>query len=169
MRMSSVSSRELARWCRVAPRQRWRSGRLAARARFASTIVAMMPSLMARAPRFPCRSTGRQAQHALLGGRGTVELADRAAGGMTTMRSASVRTSGRSEDTTRIARPCILQVTEDAINLGAGTDVDAACRLVDNQQVWLRSQPFRQQHLLLIAAGEVAEQIWRADGVAILN
>src|SRR5580765_6083626 len=34
------------------------------------------------------------------------------------------------------------------------TDVDAACRLVEKEDFWIRKQPFTKHNLLLISAGE---------------
>ena len=75
---------------------------------------------------------------------------------MTTMRCASASTSGRSEDTTRSARPLGGEVAQDAVDVGLGADIDAARRLVDDQDARLARQPFGEQHLLLVAAGQVA-------------
>ena len=48
---------------------------------------------------------------------------------------------------------------EQLVDLGLGGDVDAAGRLVDDQDLGLERQPARQHHLLLVAAGEVADQL----------
>ena len=49
------------------------------------------------------------------------------------------------------------QFVDDTIDLVFRTDVDAAGRLVENQDLGVRHQPFRQHDLLLVAAGELAD------------
>ena len=75
---------------------------------------------------------------------------------MTTMRCASASTSGRSEETTSSAMPLRGEVAQDAVDVGLGADVDAARRLVDDQDARLARQPLGEQHLLLVAARQVA-------------
>ena len=48
------------------------------------------------------------------------------------------------------------EIVDDRINLGLGPDIDAACRLVEDQDFWRGRKQARQQHLLLVAAGESA-------------
>ena len=48
------------------------------------------------------------------------------------------------------------QLVDDTINLVFRTDVDAAGRLVEDQNLGVGHQPFRQHDLLLVAAGQVA-------------
>src|SRR5467141_587004 len=48
------------------------------------------------------------------------------------------------------------KLVDDAIDLVLGADVDTAGRFVQNQDFRIGEQPFRQHHLLLIAAGQVA-------------
>ena len=64
--------------------------------------------------------------------------------------------SGSSEEIARIAMPGAGQLVEQRVHLGLGGDVDAAGRLVDDQDLGLQRQPARQHHLLLVAAREVA-------------
>ena len=51
------------------------------------------------------------------------------------------------------------QMRDDAVDLRLGADVDAARRLVEDEDARRRDQPFGQQHLLLVAAGERAGQL----------
>ena len=44
-------------------------------------------------------------------------------------------------------------------DLGLGADVDAARRLVEDEQLAVHAQPAGQQHLLLVAAGELADRL----------
>ena len=48
------------------------------------------------------------------------------------------------------------QLVDDTINLVFCADVDAAGRLVEDQDLGIGQQPFRQHDLLLVAAGELA-------------
>ncbi len=50
------------------------------------------------------------------------------------------------------------QLHDQLLDLGLGADVDAAGGLVEDQQARLGDQPAGQQHLLLVAAGEVAHR-----------
>ena len=45
---------------------------------------------------------------------------------------------------------------DQGVDLGLGTDVDSTGGLIDDQQVRCHVQPFRQHHLLLIAARQIA-------------
>ena len=47
------------------------------------------------------------------------------------------------------------QVVDDAVNLIFGADVDTTGRLVQDEDVRIGEQPFRQHHLLLVAARQV--------------
>ena len=60
----------------------------------------------------------------------------------------------RADDQDRLALRG--QLAEQAIDLGLGADVDAAGRLVEQQDVGLLVQQPRQGHLLLVAAREAA-------------
>ena len=71
---------------------------------------------------------------------------------MTAIRSQIPNSSGRYELTTRIALPCGGQLADQAIDLGLGADVDAAGRLVQEQDVGLLVEQPRQGHFLLVAA-----------------
>ena len=87
---------------------------------------------------------------------------------MTTMRSASASTSGRSDDTTSSATPRVGERPQQAVDLRARADIDAARRLVDDQELRLHRQPLGEQHLLLVAAREVGRRAggrsaWRSS------
>ena len=53
------------------------------------------------------------------------------------------------------------QIVDDAVNFGLGPDIDAARRLIEEQYFGLDFQPARQQHLLLIATGQPADDAFR--------
>ena len=55
-----------------------------------------------------------------------------------------------------IARPSLDEVVDQAVDLDLGADVDAAGRLVEDEDARLRLEPFREHDLLLVAAGERA-------------
>ena len=50
---------------------------------------------------------------------------------------------------------------QQIVHLDLGADIDAARRLVDDQHAGPQRQPARQHHLLLVAAGEVADDLVR--------
>src|SRR6478735_10027703 len=50
------------------------------------------------------------------------------------------------------------ELGDELLDLGLGADVDAASGLVEDQHLGLGDQPAGQQHLLLVASGEVAHQ-----------
>ena len=50
--------------------------------------------------------------------------------------------------------PCDDQLVEQPVHLGLGADVDAAGRLVDDQQRRAAGQPLAEHDLLLVAAGQ---------------
>ena len=53
-----------------------------------------------------------------------------------------------------IALPWSASELQQLIDLGLGADVDAARRLVEEQDIAIARQPFGDDHLLLIAAGQ---------------
>ena len=55
------------------------------------------------------------------------------------------------------------QLVDQPVDLGLGADVDAARRLVEDEQHRLPRQPARQHHLLLVAAGQL-ETSWSRLG-----
>ena len=168
---NSVSSREFGE--RAARRAR------TALSRRRSALSAMrlrrpVPSLMPRHP-LPCGASATEAvylrgepQHLLLALRRRPASSPTVRpSAITTMRSASASTSGRSDETTSSATPLSASAAQQAVDLGAGADVDAARRLVDDQQPRLHRQPLGEQHLLLVAAREVADDLARRSGVAM--
>ena len=57
------------------------------------------------------------------------------------------------------AEPVLGELLDDALDLRLGADVDAARRLVEDQQLRVHREPAREQHLLLVAAGELADRL----------
>ena len=55
------------------------------------------------------------------------------------------------------AEPLIGELADQRLDLGLGADVDAARRLVEDQELRVHAQPAGEQHLLLIAAGQLAD------------
>src|SRR3954471_18131568 len=49
------------------------------------------------------------------------------------------------------------QIADQFLDLSLGADIDAAGRLVEDEQRGLSDQPAGQQHLLLVAAAEVLD------------
>ncbi|MNR60554.1 hypothetical protein D3C85_1820690 [compost metagenome] len=43
-------------------------------------------------------------------------------------------------------------------------NIDAFCRLIEDDHVWMRRQPFADNHFLLIAAGERFDRLFPAKG-----
>ena len=74
-----------------------------------------------------------------------------------TMRSQIARISGSSDEMTMTAMPDFAISIKQIVHLDLGADVDAARRLVDDQDFRPQREPAREHHLLLIAAGEVAD------------
>ena len=74
----------------------------------------------------------------------------------TATRSLSRSTSSSSAEMNSTAMPSSAELGDQLLDLGLGADVDAAGRLVEDQQPRLGDQPAGQQHLLLVAAGQVA-------------
>ena len=75
---------------------------------------------------------------------------------ITSTRSLMPSTSGSSLEIIRMATPCAGELAHQAMDLGLGADVDAARRLVEDQQLRIVGEPFAEHDLLLIAAGEPA-------------
>ena len=73
------------------------------------------------------------------------------------MRSASDSTVSGSVESTMMASPLRAQVADDVDDVVLGADIHAAGRLAQHQQARRVAQPFRQRHLLLVAAGQHAE------------
>ena len=60
-----------------------------------------------------------------------------------------------------MAMPGSRHLEQEIVHLDLGADVDAARRLVDDQHLGPQRQPARQHHLLLVAAGEIADELVR--------
>ena len=58
-------------------------------------------------------------------------------------------------------KPVLAQALDQADDLGMGADVDAAGRLVEDEEARLGGEPAGEQRLLLIAAGEKADGLFR--------
>ena len=80
------------------------------------------------------------------------------------MRVADVHDLGqlRGEDQDGLA--LLGQLADDAVDLALGAHVDAAGRLVQHQQVGVREQALGEDHLLLVAAGELGGLLLGAAG-----
>ena len=66
------------------------------------------------------------------------------------------RISGSSDEIIMMALPSRGEVVEKPVDLALGADVDAARRLVEDQDVGVAREPLGDDDLLLVAAGEVA-------------
>ena len=62
------------------------------------------------------------------------------------------RTSGNSEEIIRIAMPSEASLLIKRMDSRLGADIDAARRLIEDQDARVGGQPFCQHHLLLVAA-----------------
>ena len=78
------------------------------------------------------------------------------------MRSDSNRISGSSEETTTTARSIGGQLVDQRVDLVLGLDVDAARRFIQQQHLRSGRQPFAEDHLLLVAAAQVADRLTEA-------
>ena len=88
----------------------------------------------------------------------------------TNTRSAPSMISSSSEEIISTPQALVGELADQRLNLGLGADVDAARRLVEDQQLRVGAEPARQQHLLLVAAGELADLLLgarRLDGEAL--
>ena len=70
----------------------------------------------------------------------------------------SASSSGSSELATTMAMPCAGEPADQPVDLGLGADVDAAGRLVEQQDARGRSEPPADDHLLLVAARQRADR-----------
>src|SRR3954447_3378770 len=59
------------------------------------------------------------------------------------------------------AQPIVGEFMHKAENLGLGADVDAAGRLIQDQKLWIHAEPARQQDLLLVSSGKLANGLLR--------
>ena len=76
---------------------------------------------------------------------------------MTRMRSATATISGMSLEMRRTETPPRGDLADQLVEIGLGLDVDADRRLVDDQDLGIGGEPLGDRHLLLVAAGEVAD------------
>ena len=51
------------------------------------------------------------------------------------------------------------QAAQEHVDVALGPDVDAPCRLVDDQELRLDPEPRAQEHLLLVAAREIVHDL----------
>ena len=87
----------------------------------------------------------------------------------TMIRSATWVTSRRSEEAHRIVAPFVRHEADLSDDLASCADVDAECRLVEQQQVGAERESLRQHHFLLIAARELVDCLIDACGANIEN
>ena len=65
------------------------------------------------------------------------------------------------------ASPCADQFAHEVVHGGLGADVDALGRLVENDHLGLRRQPFGDDHLLLVAARQRADILVERGGAQV--
>ena len=58
-----------------------------------------------------------------------------------------------------MARPCGGELADHVVELGLDADVDAARRLVEDQDLRVGEQPAGEDRLLLVAARELADRL----------
>ena len=75
---------------------------------------------------------------------------------ITRMRSLMPISSGSSDEIIRIADALAREPAHEIVDAGLGADVDAAGRLVEDQDARLDREPLGQHDLLLVAAGQEA-------------
>ena len=63
------------------------------------------------------------------------------------------------------ARPLPRELADERLDLGLGADVDAARRVVEDEEPWGGGQHAGEEHLLLVAAGELGELLVAARGL----
>ena len=63
----------------------------------------------------------------------------------------------RRDHDDRLAFPS--ELVHQGVDFALGPDVDAARGLVENEDVAVADEPFRDDHLLLVAAGQVPQQL----------
>ena len=83
---------------------------------------------------------------------------------ITRTRSATRRISGSSEETTIIERALGGELLDQGVDLGLGADVDAAGRLVEQQDARTGGDPAADDRLLLVAARELADRPLDREG-----
>ena len=70
------------------------------------------------------------------------------------MRSQSRRSSGVSEDDTRIPIPSFAAPRQEPVDLRLGPDVHATGRFVEHEDARITREPFPEDDLLLVPAGQ---------------
>ena len=80
---------------------------------------------------------------------------------MTSTRSLMPSTSGNSLEIIRMARPFCASLRHQRMDLRFGADIDAARRLVHDEDARLGGEPFGEHDLLLIAARQLARRLRR--------
>ena len=83
----------------------------------------------------------------------------------TMSRSEPSTTSSRSELMRMTARPLSREVAHERLDLGLGADVDAARRVVEDEQPRGGGEHAGEQHLLLVAARELGELLVGSRGL----
>ena len=78
---------------------------------------------------------------------------------ITAMRSLRPRISGSSEEISRTACASSRQAVDQGVDLDLGPDIDAARRLIEDEDRGVVAQPLAEHDLLLIAAAELPT--WR--------
>ena len=71
-------------------------------------------------------------------------------------------TSGSSEEIIRMAAPARVELARQLVDPRLGADVDAARRLIEDQDLCPRRQPLGKHNLLLIASAQVADFLLQA-------
>ena len=83
----------------------------------------------------------------------------------TMIRSETARSSGSSLEVMMMACRCGGQPADQVVDFGLGTDVDAARRLVEQEDLGLDQEPPRQDALLLVASREAGDRRVTAGGL----
>ena len=80
-------------------------------------------------------------------------------------RSLMRRTSSSSAEMNTHRQPVLGELADELLDLGLGADVDAPGRFVEDEQPRREREPAREQHLLLVAAGERPASAFRVGGL----
>lgn len=78
---------------------------------------------------------------------------------ITMMRSQTPISSGISDEIMITALPCCTRLAEQQVNIALGADIDAAGRLIEDDDIRVVQQPLGDNDLLLVAAGQVARNL----------
>ena len=76
------------------------------------------------------------------------------------------RISGRSDEIEHDRRARLAEVADEGVDRDARADVDADRRLVEDEDVDRPAQALGEQHLLLVAAGEMVDRALDAAAAA---